>query len=220
MSTYDAAWYGVVEAEHEFQNPVSLATILELGDQLDLNEKTNVIDVAAGRCGPAIALARGYGSRFVCVEQNPDFVTAARVRAHEAGVRKKVKIVHADATDYVRRNDRQYDAALCLGASFVFGGLTSTIDALFPIARFVAVGEPYTDLREKVRIAESTGLRVVSLLTSSEDDWRRYESLRLRTLEKWLRDHPQHRREYRDREMTAQAKRRTEQRGWAIMVVA
>ena len=37
----------------------------------------------------------------------------------------------------------RYDAALCLGATFVFGGLVPTVERLRPAAPLLAVGEPY-----------------------------------------------------------------------------
>ena len=41
---------------------------------------------------------------------------------------------------------REYDAALCLGASFVYGSLADTVEALAPAVRpggHVVVGEPF-----------------------------------------------------------------------------
>ncbi len=109
----------------------------------------------------------------------------------------------------------RYDAALCLGASFVYGGLVPTLERLRAAAPLVAVGEPYwrvwplppnpfagenerTDegewlpLLETVERFESTGVRVVSLIASSQDDWDRYEALHWQTLDAWLAANPDH----------------------------
>lgn len=103
-----------------------------------------------------------------------------------------------------------YDAALCLGASFVFGGLAGTLDALEPAVRpggHVVVGEPfwrklplpedyedrgdpYTTLDGTVTIFGAFGLPVVSVLASSEDDWDRYETQHWDAVERWLAEYP------------------------------
>ena len=103
-----------------------------------------------------------------------------------------------------------YDAALCLGASFVFGSLADTVDALAPAVRpagYVVVGEPFwrrlplpddyedrsdpwTTLEGTVVILETSGLPVVSVIASSEDDWDRYETLHWQAVERWLESNP------------------------------
>src|SRR4051794_30154058 len=87
---------------------------------------------------------------------------------------------------------------------------------LAPAGPVLAVGEPYwrswplppapeldgsslrTDedewlpLPETIERAESAGVRVLSLIASSEDDWDRYESLHWQTLDTWLAANPDH----------------------------
>jgi hypothetical protein len=99
---------------------------------------------------------------------------------------------------------------MCLGASFVWGGLAGTLDALEPAVRdggHVVVGEPfwrklplpddydersapYTTLEGTVTIVESGRLRTVAVIVSSEDDWDRYETLHWRAVEQWLAENP------------------------------
>src|SRR5581483_2835685 len=141
------------------------------------------------------------------VERSPEFVAAARERVAAAGLGDRIEIVEADAVDY---EIGSYDAALCLGATFVYGGVVPTLERLSAAAPLVAVGEPYwrhepppetTDpkrvaeddwlsLAETVDLAESTGVRVVSLIASSQDDWDRYESLHWQALDRWLAGNP------------------------------
>jgi hypothetical protein len=104
----------------------------------------------------------------------------------------------------------EYDAALCLGASFVFGSLADTVDALAPAVRpggHVVVGEPFwnrlplpddyedrrdpwTTLEGTVTIFETSGLPVVSVIASCEDDWDRYETLHWKSVERWVAANP------------------------------
>jgi hypothetical protein len=71
--------------------------------------------------------------------------------------------------------------------------------------------------------AESTGVRVVSLISSSEDDWDRHYSLRWKTLDRWLEANPEHPKAEKFRERgaaTRDAYLRWQRAslGWAILV--
>jgi predicted O-methyltransferase YrrM len=201
------SWHAVVEAEHEIQNPTSEEKIRLLGNRLGLDADSHILDVASGRGGPALVLAQAFGCRLTCVERSPEFLAAARERVARAGLDDRIELVEADAATYELG---RYDAALCLGASFVYGGLVPTLERLSAASPLVAVGEPYwrsppppdaTDpkrvaeeewrsLAETVGLAESTGVSVVSLIASSEDDWDRYESLHWQALDHWLSANP------------------------------
>jgi SAM-dependent methyltransferase len=199
-------WYAVVESEHEIQNPISAKKIRQLGRRLGLGRRSHVVDIASGRGGPALLLAKEIGCRLTCVERAPEFVAAARERVADAGLEDRIEVVESDAAAFELG---RYDAALCLGATFVYGGLVPTLERLSAAAPLVAVGEPYwrtwpppreasqerdglLPLDGTVKRAESTGVRVVSLIASSEDDWDRYESLRWQTLDRWLHANPEH----------------------------
>src|SRR5262249_45178988 len=130
-------WYAVVEAKHELQNPTSAEKIRLLGERLGLGPSSRVLDIASGKGGPARILSDTFGCRITCVERAPEFVAVARERATDL-----IEVIEADAAEY-EIEPGAYDAALCLGASFVYGGLVPTLEALRPAASLVAVGEPY-----------------------------------------------------------------------------
>jgi SAM-dependent methyltransferase len=206
-------WHAVVESEHEIQNPTSAEKIRELGERLGLEADSHVLDLASGRGGPAIVLAREFGCRLTCVERAPEFLAATRERVAAAGLQDRIELVEADGATFELG---RYDVALCLGATFVFGGLVPTLERLRTTAPLVAVGEPYwrswplppvpeldhssprtaedewLPLPETIERAESAGVRVVSLIASSEEDWDRYESLHWQTLDRWLAANPEH----------------------------
>ena len=137
--------FAVIESQHELQNPTSAEKIRLLGERLQLGPESQVLDIASGRGGPAVLLAGAFGCRITCVEQAEEFVTVARQRVREAGLDPLIELVHADAHEFTIEEAR-YDAALCLGASFIWDGLDGTLAALTPAVRpdgFVVVGEPY-----------------------------------------------------------------------------
>lgn len=203
-------WFAVIESRHELQNPTSPEKITLLGERLGLGSGSRVLDLASGRGGPALILAETFGCHITCVERAEEFVGAARDRVRNAGLERLVEILHTDGRDF-RPEPNHYDAALCLGASFVWDGLPGTLAALTPAVRAggsVVVGEPYwrtwplpagfdpepgeefVTLAETVARFETAGLSFVGLIDSSRDDWDRYESLHWLTLEEWLREHP------------------------------
>jgi SAM-dependent methyltransferase len=196
-------YYAVAERDHVVQNPTSPEKIRELGERLRLGPQSYVLDLACGMAGPAVLLASRFGCRVVGVERAPEFAAAAQRRVADAGLADLVTIVEGDAAAYPLEPEA-FDAALCLGASFVWAGLEGTLAALAPAVRdggHVVVGEPYwrrwpppeevddigaVTLRETVARFDAAGLTVVTLLDASLDDWDRYESLHWRACEEWL----------------------------------
>ncbi len=202
------AWYfSVAERDHEIQDPTSAEKIRHLGRLLRLGPDSRVLDVACGKAGPALVLAETFGCTILGVERAPEFVEAARERIEDAGLSHRIEIVEGDARAFPLEPE-SWDAALCLGASFVFDDLDGTLAALAPAVRsggFVAVGEPYwrewplprdvedegwVPLKETVARVEAAGLALVGLVAASDDDWDRYESLHWSALEDWLAENP------------------------------
>ncbi len=235
-------YYVVAESTHELQNPTSEEKLLLLAERLSLGPGSRVLDIASGRGGPAILLARETGCSVHGVEISPEFHAVAVARAEREGVADRVSFELGDAAD-VALEPGAYDAALCLGASFVYGGLVQTIDALEPAVRaggHVVVGEPYwrrlplpadyadrgdpwTTLEGTVVVFETTGLAVVSVIASSEDDWDRYETLHWQAVERWLADNASNAdapgiRERHERERRTYLRHGRDLLGWAIFV--
>jgi SAM-dependent methyltransferase len=200
-------YHVVAEAAHEIQNPTSREKVLLLGERLGLGPGSRVLDIASGRGGPALLLGEAFGCRVHGVEIEPAFRAVAVERAAAAGLSDRLSFELGDGAD-ASFEHASYDAALCLGASFVFGSLADTVDALAPAVRpggHVAVGEPFwrrlplpadyedrdepwTTLEGTVVVFETSGLPVVSVIASSDDDWDRYETLHWQTAERWLDD--------------------------------
>jgi SAM-dependent methyltransferase len=204
------AWpWEVVERDHEIQDPVSPEKIRLLGDYLRLTSQSRVLDIACGKGGPALILAATFGCRVDGVEIRPAFAEAARVRAAASGLASLIEVQRADASE-VHFEPEAWDAALCIGASFVWGTIADAATALVPLVReggFVAIGEPFwrqwplpdwveqedfVDLQATVERFEQAGLAPTGIIAASGDDWDHYESLHWRATEEWLAEHPDH----------------------------
>jgi SAM-dependent methyltransferase len=198
-------YFIVAERDHELQNPTSADKLRTLGERLRLGSASRVLDIASGRGGPAVLLAQEFGCEIEGIEVAPEFHAVAVERAEAAGVDERLAFRLGDASQE-ELPAASYDVAMCLGASFVWGGLAGTLDALEPTVRpggHVVVGEPFwrklplpedyaerdepfTTLEGTVALMERGALRVVSVIASSEDDWDRYETLHWRAVEEWL----------------------------------
>ena len=195
----------VAEADHEIQNPLSPEKVRLVAEYLRLGPESRVLDVACGKGGPARLLAREFGCRVLGVELREPFAEVARRRAREEGLAELVDVRTGDAAELTLQPD-EWDAALCLGATFVWGGMEETARALVAAVRpggGVAIGEPYVraralpddaddyvPLEETAARLERAGTVLTGLVASSGDDWDRYESLHWRAIEEWLAAHP------------------------------
>ena len=229
--------YEIAERDHVVQNPTSPEKIRLLGEYLRLGPESHVLDVACGKAGPAVILASAFGCRVVGVELRAAFADEARKRVAAAGVQSLVDVHTADGKTFPVEPE-SFDAALCLGATFVWGRMQDAAPQLLRAVRpggFVAIGEPYwrsspppegvrhegyVDLAGTVARLAGAGATLTGLVDSSLDDWDRYESLHWRALEEWLAAHP------RERELRDAHERRRDTYlriergllGWAVFV--
>lgn len=230
----------ISERDHELQNPTSPEKIRLLGEYLRLGPESRVLDVACGKGGPARILAEAFGCRIVGIEKQPAFADEARSRAAASGLEALIEVETADAATVALEREA-FDAALCLGAAFVWGTIADAAAALCPTVPpggFVAVGEPYwrrlplpegvddqgfVDLAGTVDRFEGAGLALTGIVAAADDDWDRYESLHWRATEEWLDANPGHPdaaelREVHERGRSDFVRIQRDLLGWAIFV--
>ncbi len=195
------AWpWEIVERDHEIQNPTSPEKIKRLGAHMRLTSASRVLDVACGTAGPATILAGAYGCSVFGIELRSDFAEEARARIAARGLESLVEVEIGDALEFPLEPEA-WDAALCLGAAFVWGTIADAAGALRPAVRpgaFVAIGEPfwrqwplpegidaesYVGLDATVERFERAGFATTAIVSASEDDWDFYESLHWRAIE-------------------------------------
>jgi SAM-dependent methyltransferase len=204
----------IVDRDHEIQNPLSPAKIRLLGEYLRLSSASRVLDVACGTGGPARILASTYGCHITGIEIRPDFADTARSLAAAAGLGSLIDVETADASA-AEFAAESFDAALCLGAAFIWGTIADAAAALRPLVPaggFVAIAEPYwrewplpdritsdkdyarrdmfTGLAQTVARFEQHGFEITGIIGSSVDDWDHYRSLQWRAIAEWLAEDP------------------------------
>lgn len=197
----------MVERDHEIQNPTNPEKIRRLGRYLRLGPTSRVLDIACGKAGPALILASTHGCRIDGIELRPAFADEARARIAAQSLGDLIEVRTADAAG-VALEPGLWDAALCLGASFVWGHIGDAARALVPAVKpggFVAVGEPFwrrwpppdgvdpsgfVNLADTAARFSSSGVSVTGIIAGSQDDWDHYESQHWRAVEEWLAEHP------------------------------
>lgn len=196
-----SAWHELVERDHDLQNPTSAEKIRLAGAYMRMGPQMTVLDLACGKAGPALILAREFGCRIHGVDVSAVFIDAARRRIADAGLEGLISVEIADAAQTTERPS--CDAALCLGAAFVWGHIGDAAAALKEIVGgggAIAVGEPFwretgragrpaltratengfVDLPQTVARFEAAGVDLTGMVAASEDDWDRYTSLQWR----------------------------------------
>lgn len=194
------------EFGEDILNPMGPDKFRTLGRRLRLTTGHHVLDIGAGRCGPALVLVREFGCRVTAVEPHAIFLDAARARVAEAGLGDRFEFVQSTGADF-RVEPDAYDVAMCIGAEWAFGGLDGTIRALSPAVRpggHVVLGTGYNrsgqswqdaaefdrPLASVIDTFEGDGLAVVTLIRATQDDFDTYASIHATSLLDWLEEHP------------------------------
>jgi SAM-dependent methyltransferase len=205
-------FFDVCHRDHAVCNPLSLAKLDELVTLVDLTPGARVLDIACGKAELLLRLAERYGVRGDGVDLSPYCVREAREKAR-ARVADAALTFHEQDGGTFEAPPGSYDLAMCVGASWTFGGHRGTLRALSRFVRaggLVVAGEPYwratpdpayltasgieagmfATLAGNVDIAVDEGLVPLYTLVSNEDDWDRYEALQWRAAERYAVANP------------------------------
>ncbi|MDD5092577.1 MAG: methyltransferase domain-containing protein [Candidatus Wallbacteria bacterium] len=194
-------YYHVTHKLHEIFNPLSMDKIRYLVDILQLRPGDRVLDIGCGKAEFLALLAEEYQAECTGLDLSPYFVKAAQQRISNPVLESRVKIVLTAASDYVKKLQEPFRVVSCLGASFAFeGGYKETLQEFVRLVEpggVAVIGEPYwirepepeyleairwnrescRTYFENVLIGESAGFTLSCVITSSPDDWDRYEGL-------------------------------------------
>ncbi len=203
--------YDLCEPFMEIINPLTIDQVIKLGEVLALDEDDRLIDFGCG-CGKFLAVwSKAYGVTGTGVDVRDQSVRRAREILEREGLSDRIEIVKGDGKEF-EFEPNSYDHAMCIGASFIWGGFRNTlqgmIDALKPGGKLI-VGEPYwrkepvpeeylnenpgfTNEMGILRIAREEGFDLEYMIRSSEQGWDNYESNNWRGLNHWLDHNPDH----------------------------
>ena len=205
--------FTIRESNHRIHNPFTPGKLAALGQALRLAPDTRVLDLASGSGEMLCTWARDHRITGTGVDISTVFTGQARARATELGVADRVSFVHDDASGYVA--DEPVDLVACVGATWIGGGVTGTVELLGNSLRpggLMLVGEPYWRrevpdqetaraclaqgvedfllLPELVERFGDLGYDVVEMVLADQDSWDRYQAAQWLNLRRWLDDNP------------------------------
>lgn len=205
--------FNITESAHRIHNPFTPEKLSALGAALRLERGTRVLDLGCGSGEMLCTWARDHGIIGTGIDMSQLFTKQAKLRAEELGVADQVKFIHGDAAGYV--SDDKTGVAACLGATWIAGGVSGTIELLAQSLRtggVILIGEPYwrqlppTEEVAKGCLANSTSdflmlqellasfrhldYDVVEMVLADQDGFDRYEAAKWLTMRRWLEANP------------------------------
>lgn len=202
----------IAESRHRILNPIAEDKLMLLGEICRPQPGQRHLDLACGKGEMLASWAQRYGTGGVGVDLSEVFLAAARERAAELGVAKSLSFERGDAGAY-KAEPAAFDVVSCLGATWIGGGLTGTIELMRPALRdggLMLVGEPYwtepapeaaldaigaapddfTSLVGTLDRFEAAGMELLEMVLADGDSWDRYAAEQWFAISDWLRDTP------------------------------
>jgi SAM-dependent methyltransferase len=205
--------FTIRESSHRIINPLTPEKLATLGRAIHLRPGMSALDLACGKGEMLGTWARDYGLTGTGVDISTEFLAAARNRVAELGVADRVDFVHADASAYVAAEP--VDLAMCIGATWIGGGSTGTVDLLERSLRpggMVLIGEIFwrveppdeataqlvlgpnphevRSLPGLVEALHGHGWDLVEMMLADQDSWDRYVAPQWLNVRTWLDANP------------------------------
>lgn len=201
----------ISERYMEIVNPSTPEKILTVGEILGVGRHSRIIDFGCGY-GEVLALwAERLGISGIGIDIREHACERARSKMIKRALADRIEIVCGNGRDYPFEK-HGFDAALCIGASFIWGGYRQTIQAMKEAIHTggkLVIGEPYW-LKEDVpqeytknvgtvhteyellQITREEGFDLEYVVRASHDDWDRYEAGNWYGLIRWIEENPDH----------------------------
>ncbi len=195
----------------EILNPSTPEKIIKFGKLLKLKKGNRVIDFGCGCAEPLTIWAEEFGITGIGIDISKDFCDRAKKKLGGRRLSDQIEIVCSPADDYVFE-EGAFDAATCIGATFIWGGYKQTIQAMKRAIHQngrLGIGEThwlsnqvnpeYAQKQttthtepELTQITRDEGFELEYIIRASHDDWDRYISDGWYGLLRWLEENSTH----------------------------
>jgi SAM-dependent methyltransferase len=191
-------------------NPISPSAVEEIVEALDLAPGARVVDLGCGKGELLLRIAGRYAIDGTGVDRDAGLLAEARAEVERRTLLGAVELVESDVLDWTGER-ASFDLAVSVGAGF--GGLVDTLarlrdlaqpgglvlfgDGLWrrePSPRYLdvlgAAPDELTDESGLIAAAERLGLSLIHGVTSSAEDFDRYEAEWAENGERYVAAHP------------------------------
>ena len=209
----------ISEAGHRILNPLTEEKLDLLGRICRLAAGERHLGLCCGKGEMLSRWSAAYGTLGLGIDISRVFLEAAHRRAADLGVADRVSFRHGDAGALfgpeLAVEAGAYDVVSCIGATWIGGGTEGTVALIAPAlkpAGLMLIGEVYWIEDPSAQVAdavgvgmteaatmvgtldrfEAAGMELVEMVLADGDSWDRYVAGQWRTVDQWLRDHPQH----------------------------
>jgi len=237
-------FFDIAERNMEIINPLSEKKIIKLGKYAGFGPHTKIIDFGCGFAEPMILWSREFGISAFGIDFRPCAIERATKKIQSLGMNDRLEVVLADGSKY-EFEKHHYDAATCIGASFIWKGFQPALRVLKTAIKpggKILIGEPYylkdashlpqdifggekfyyeTELLDMIR---AENLELEFMVRSDDEDWLTYEAGNWQGFLAWLDENPDHpeRNQVIDRlhsEQDTYIKYGREYLGWAVYIL-
>jgi SAM-dependent methyltransferase len=205
-------FYEIAHTHHRILNPFTEDQLLLLGEICRLDPKIKQLDLACGKGEMLCRWSQKYGLSGVGVDISSVYLGAARKRAEELGVTKKIAFVENNAATYPGET-HAYGVVSCIGATWIGNGLNGTLALMKSFLKpngLILVGEPFwidpppedayaafgvghddfVSLEGTLDRLEAAGMNLVEMVLADHDGWNRYEAPQWMAVNDFLAAHP------------------------------
>jgi trans-aconitate methyltransferase len=196
-----------------FMNPLADEDVDEMIEALELEPGAHALDLGCGKAEVLIRVVERYPDvRAVGLDRSPDIIAEARRQAETRVPEARVTLLEEDVRDYAPEPGA-FDLVVSTGGVSFRGGVGGTLAVLSgfvapggkllfgegfwreePTAEYlVALGAAREELRDyegTIEAAADVGLRLLRAVTSSMEDWDRYEDAWAENGERWAAANP------------------------------
>jgi len=193
-------YYNITHKKHILLNPMSEVKLDGLITSLNLKSNCKVLDIGCGKGELLVRLAELFDISGVGVDISPYFIKDCMDRKNNRIPDADIEFLEIDGKEYRPQDNKIFDLTIVMGASFVYRGLSGTIDELKKMTKpngMIIIGEPYWKKEpddkylkmsgikkedysthfKNIEVSEKAGLTCLYTLVSNSDDWDHYETL-------------------------------------------
>lgn len=205
-------YYDIRHKNHLLCNPINQDKFERLCRLLRLEQGARVLDIACGKGEFLVRLAELYDVSGVGIDISPYCINDCLLKHRNRVPNSDIKFIEMDGAKYKPETYESFDLAMCIGATWVYGGYRRTIQALKMMTKpggLIIVGEAFW-LKEpsqeyleasgmkreeidtydnNVEVGEKEGLTCIYSLVSNHDDWDHYEWLKWWATDDYVRTH-------------------------------